>query len=421
MGRRGGGSALHPTVLPIYDRDGSDESDGGGMGGGGGGGGGKTAAAGALKRYDDCSDPPSILKKDRSSPIHTKAITELCLLSDGSRLATAGMDNNAAVAKLPLPKGGTDGAHYAGHTAPVLAVSLSQDCDDPLLISTSADGTARLWRAKPPSVGSGNPGVAKNPKKSSDPLLLQLDSPAGNMKAAASAKKFGAEISAGRFFYLDKFLLLGYSGKVQVVKYHIEAEENLNDIERLRRHNNRYKSVAKLDLESQYTTAVGCVNSFSSPIVFAAGSNRCLKVFDMAVCKCAHTFEDAHAKAVHTIAVNEVSPFVTLPLSAYDVFVTSAADGCVKLWDLRSRMSVGRFEEHTNRVHKIGASLSPCMRFLASGSEDKVAHIYDLRKGTTLHRLHGHTQCVSDVAFHPLHSHLYTSSFDGTVRVYVDK
>lgn len=81
--------------------------------------------------------------------------------------------------------------------------------------------------------------------------------------------------------------------QVQVVKYHIEPEENLNDIDRLKRNSNRYKPVARLDLESQNTNAVDCINNFLSPIVFAAGSNRSVKIFDMAVCKCAHTFVSA--------------------------------------------------------------------------------------------------------------------------------
>ena len=46
-----------------------------------------------------------------------------------------------------------------------------------------------------------------------------------------------------------------------------------------------------------------------------------------------------------------------------------------------------RFAGHANRQHAVGVAFSPCMRFLATGSEDKSAYLYDTRMGTILHRL----------------------------------
>ncbi len=44
----------------------------------------------------------------------------------------------------------------------------------------------------------------------------------------------------------------------------------------------------------------------------------------------------------------------------------------------------------------VGAALSPCMRYVASGSEDGLAYLFDLRTGTFADRLGGST-CTSDV------------------------
>ena len=55
---------------------------------------------------------------------------------------------------------------------------------------------------------------------------------------------------------------------------------------------------------------------------------------------------------------------------------------------------------------------------LGTGSEDKCAYIYDIRKGTLLQKLSGHQDVVSDVAFDPLKPRLATASFDGKVRFF---
>ena len=63
------------------------------------------------------------------------------------------------------------------------------------------------------------------------------------------------------------------------------------------------------------------------------------------------------------------------------VLASSGADGCVKLWDLRSASCVRKFEAHVNRVTPVGASLSPCLRYVCCGSEDRSAYLYDARGG----------------------------------------
>lgn len=59
----------------------------------------------------------------------------------------------------------------------------------------------------------------------------------------------------------------------------------------------------------------------------------------------------------------------------------------MKLWDLRAGKSIQMLTGHTNRgVQPVGVALSPCMRYAATGSEDRAVYVFDLRVGTFLHR-----------------------------------
>lgn len=47
--------------------------------------------------------------------------------------------------------------------------------------------------------------------------------------------------------------------------------------------------------------------------------------------------------------------------------------------DMLDIRCVRTFAEHVNKVHSVGLDFSPCGRFVATGSEDRWAHIYDIR------------------------------------------
>jgi WD40 repeat protein len=70
--------------------------------------------------------------------------------------------------------------------------------------------------------------------------------------------------------------------------------------------------------------------------------------------------------------MNRPSNFTSHAALSYDLFLTAAIDGCVKLWDLRICKPVSRYAAHANRtLPLIKTSFSPCMRFIACGGEDK--------------------------------------------------
>lgn len=63
--------------------------------------------------------------------------------------------------------------------------------------------------------------------------------------------------------------------------------------------------------------------------------------------------------------------FVSHPPSAYDLFLTAAVTDGIKLWDLRTNRCVRRYDGHVNRSQPVGLAISPCARFIATGSEDR--------------------------------------------------
>jgi WD40 repeat protein len=94
-----------------------------------------------------------------------------------------------------------------------------------------------------------------------------------------------------------------------------------------------------------------------------------------------------------------------------------------------------RYSGHVNRRESVECALSPCLKYLAVGSEDRAARIVDLRtcrelaripvpavsvSGHSPHHACIHRDMVSGVAFNPLFPQLATCSFDGTIKFFVD-
>ncbi len=172
-----------------------------------------------------------------------------------------------------------------------------------------------------------------------------------------------------------------------------------DDIERLKK-KHTYKLRGCLESPAQSLTAMACANGFLSHIVLAAGSHKHIEVWDVAVEKCIHTFQDAHDKPAYCLRLNDAGTFSSHAAESYDLFLSASHDKCINLWDLRSGTRVCKLSGHSNRAHTVGASFSPCLRYVACGSEDKQAYVYDIRSasGTFVERLGGHTDVVTDGA-----------------------
>ncbi|GMF25681.1 unnamed protein product [Phytophthora lilii] len=358
-----------------------------------------------------------------SKTLHQGAILHLEYSNDAKWLATGGNDRVAQVCKLPFSRFGGDGNVYVGHDQAIRAIHWSQN--DRMLVTVANDKTSRLWLADSDTPSLTLKGIAP-------PSIVAASAAAmGSMSSAKKATR--QEIVEARFFYMDKFLLSACGNLARLHQFDLDEAyarasssktkaKRRNEVEVLE-NQSRKKRVAQWSFDDmQSVTSLACVNgAFLSSVAVVAGSDRSLRVLDVGAGgggRTVRVVRDAHSRAVHTVALPRPTCYASHPSNFYDLLLSSAPDSTTHLWDIRADNCVMRFCEHVNRVHTLGVAFSPCMRYVATGSEDRAAYIYDIRTGRRLVKLAGHTDTVTSVAFNPLHPQLATASCDGTVRFY---
>lgn len=273
---------------------------------------------------------------------------------------------------------------YTGHDKAVSSVSWSLSRQ--WWLSASEDQTLRIWT-----------------HKSQEPTII-MDSSA-----------FSKPIRSAQFYYLDKFILVASGPLLYMYLYDVDTTRN--EIKRYQRHST-VKLATSLSISATEITALSSINDFLSHIVVVCGSDRSIQVFDMNRGAAAANLPDAHSRAVHCITQNKGSLFSCQAPDSYNLFLTSAVTDGIKIWDLRTLRCLRRYENHVNRCHPCSVAVSPCGRYIATGSEDNCAYLYDVRSSVYLHKLQRESSTVLSVAFSPSTPELLTGTMDGTLRVF---
>ncbi|XP_026870034.2 WD repeat-containing protein 27 isoform X2 [Electrophorus electricus] len=276
-------------------------------------------------------------------------------------------------------------AVYTGHNKPVTSVCWSHSRQ--WFLSVSDDHTLAVW-----------------PTEVTEPAMTMGKE--GHLKA----------IRWAQFYYLDKFILLACGSSLRLYLYHLDQTKD--DIK-------RYKQKSMFKLSSTFSTylgtdisAVSAVNDFYSYIILAAGADHSIQVFDMNHGCVAAKITEAHCRAVHHLCQNKGSMFSTKDQDSYNLFLSSAVTDGIKLWDLRTTRCVRRYESHLNRRHCCTVAVSPCGRYVATGSEDNCAYVYDIRSSSFLHKLQRQSDTVLNVAFNPATPELLTGTMDGKLTLF---
>ncbi|KAJ9442765.1 putative WD repeat-containing protein [Diplonema papillatum] len=328
----------------------------------------------------------------RGRPVHAGAIVGLAFSTDARHLACASSDRSASFLKVPVAKHNGEAHIFKAHTAPVTSVGVTYAFgDQQSLVTGSLDGTAKVWKA-------------------------------GWETPFLSIKKPG-DVAAARFFGIDRLLVLAVGGRIDFHKYLLDRQKEMRELDRAANYSTE-RQVETVATGCQSVLCLACHNAFHSPIVFFGGSSRVVAAYDVVKGRAVVSLESPHAKPVHhiTIPSSGTARSGSLASNTFELFCTSSCDGTIKLWDLRCPATpVRAYSSHVNRVHSVGASFSPCMRYLATGSEDRAAYVYELSTGRLLTKNQSHSDVVSDVAFNPVHPQLASCSFDGQLHFWADK
>ncbi|KAM3863052.1 WD repeat-containing protein 27 [Diretmus argenteus] len=332
------------------------------------------------RNYPADSAAPSIPHIDLS--IAKKPVYCIQYSGDGKQILCGLGDNSVLLYKSSLT---ANPAAYTGHDKAVSSVSWSHNRQ--CWLSASEDQTIRVWPCGRP-----------------EPAITM------------SGDMFSKPIRGAQFYYLDKFLLAASGHSLNLYLYNLDSTRD--DIKRYQQ-----RSVVKLAQRFETTsatdiTALSAINDFFSYIVLVCGSDRSIQVFDMNKGKVASELPDAHSRVIHCVTQNKGSMFSTQAPDSYNLFLTSAVTDGVKIWDLRTLRCVRRYESHLNRCHPCTSAISPCGRFIASGSEDNCAYVYDIRSSSYLHKLQKHSDTVLSVTFNPATPELLTGTLDGKLRLF---
>ncbi|XP_034465303.1 WD repeat-containing protein 27 [Hippoglossus hippoglossus] len=311
-----------------------------------------------------------------------KPVNCLHYSGDGKQILCGLGDSSVLLYKSSLTG---DPAVYTGHDKPVSSVSwsLSRQC----WLSASEDRSLRIWAngSKEPAIIMGNNSISK-------------------------------PIRGAQFYYLDKFLLFASGPSLYLHLYDVDTTHD--NIKRYQQRSSVKLAKCFTTTSSTDITALSAVNDFLSYIVLLCGSDRSIQVFDMNRSAVVSQLPDAHSRAAHCITQNKGSMFSTQAPDSYNLFLTSAVTDGVKIWDLRTLRCVRRYENHVNRCLPCSSAISPCGRFIATGSEDNSAYVYDIRSSSVLHKLQKHSDTVLSVTFNPATPELLTGTLDGKLRLF---
>ncbi|GBG27462.1 WD repeat-containing protein 27 [Hondaea fermentalgiana] len=358
---------------------------------------------------------------------HQGAVLKVKYSLDGSLLGSCGSDNAVRVTRLPLSKHKGDGSSFIGHHAKVDSIDFSflsnlirvtNIPSRPLLLTGCADGSAMLWSTA-----------------LAHPLAVFAPEAKSNGSASSSNNTNGGKVQAS-FFYLDQFVLVSHGSMVRMHRYEIDerAVAPSRDVDTQREKNRQkvalhsgagsanQKVVASWDCSTEAKSVNGfaAMNAFHSHLVLLSRSDGSVAAIDVAADRILRVSRGL-SRAPHTITLPTHALHAAHPPGAFDMFVTSstADGGTLQMWDLRQREAVQTLQGHQNRVHTVGTSISPCMRYIATGSEDNSCYLYDVRMGSVQSRLwQPHKDTVSDVSFHPVVPYLATACHDGRIRIF---
>lgn len=294
-------------------------------------------------------------------PGHANGVQSIALGADGQTLASGGMENTIKIRNLRTK----ELIHtLTGHSGNVYSIAISPDGNT--LVSGSADKTIKVWNLQ-----TGE--VLRTIEGHSAPVHSVAISPDGNTLVSGSA---------------DKTIKIWNLRTGQLIRNLVGTTGEL---------------------------AVSAVAFSPDGQMFASDDSYNVKVWDMVTGELLRTLE-GHKSPVTSIAFSSDS----------QTLVSGSLDGTAKLWYLKTGQLLNTFlhrsqtpnGEPSEGVHSVAISPDGQTLVTGSGLEQNTIKLWNVRTGTEVSTLKGHTDTVFSLAFSPDGQTLYSGSLDGTIQVW---
>ena len=340
------------------------------------------------------------------------------------------------------------------HNAPVMCVKYNPSGS--LFATSSADKTARIYGSKIKSFSHSSPvsdiSWAVNYVPDFGHLFMTIDSANSFVKLWSNEKSdplltLGEQtqsktkyhrIKGMKFFNRDRLIVLSRGPNLQFVTFNIEKSDPSLLQPNLKLSNSTRVIGTLTDVGESTISAFSCINTANSHLVISATSDKKISIWDVNVGKIVRCNENSMKRSIHTISIGDYYNLCNFPEtknigdddsskigsttgygSSQHIFATAAVTDSIKLWDVRKCEAVLHLHGHVNRVGSIGVSMSPCGRYVLTGSEDNQAYVYDIRKASVLCKLSGaHSDIVTSVDFNPVKSEMITGSHDCKIKIW---
>jgi WD40 repeat protein len=319
---------------------------------------------------------------------HEGRVTDVAFSPSGRLVATASTDGTARVWSAA---NGTSVSTLFGHSNHVVDVAFSPDGDG--LVTASRDRTARVWQArtgKPRAVLVGSEGAVTSAIFSPNGRTVVTASEDGTARVWDPQTEPELHVVArhGRPVAAAAFV----AGGRQVVSAGEDGTARVETADGKQiavvRHGRPVRALA-VDLRG----AMAATADDARVLVWETRTGRRVGAF-------------RHPAPIRSVAISPDARVVA----------TGAADGVVRLWDVRRGRLLRALPGHSGAVGAV--SFSSDGRFVVSAGEDGQARIWDVRDGRLVHVLSGHRAALTSASFSQDGSRILTTSRDATARLW---
>ncbi len=290
----------------------------------------------------------------------------------------------------------------AGHTDIVTSVDWSPDAKR--LVSTSDDGTARIWDV------AGNQLAVLDGQQGA--VTRALWSPDGKLIAATGANGTTTIWSVADQNPTLLFTLTGHTKKVNNLTWWGDRISDYSTQEIVTASDDG----TALIWDANKGTLLFTLSGHKGAVNYAAFSADGKRIVTASTDSTARIWDAKTGALLFTLSGHKANVIRAVWNGDNTRVATASADNTVKVWDANTGKEVFTLLGHIRQVTRV--AWSPDDTLIATASADGTAKIWDAEDGTLMRTLFGHEAEVNGLEWSPGGSRLITVSTDGTAKIW---